>query len=351
MAAPISVTQNWHVNGAKPFDMIIDVRSPSEYELDHIPGAINLPVLSDDERAEVGTIYKQQSPFKARKRGAALISKNIAIHLDETLSNQNHDWAPLVYCWRGGQRSGAMARVFSEIGWSVSVLEGGYKYYRRQVQAGLTDIANTIKPVLLDGPTGSGKTVILHTLVNQGVQVIDLEHIACHRGSVLGSIPGQKQPAQRLFESLLYDAFSRIDLSKSVVIEAESSKIGGIHIPDVIWKAMLGASSIKISAAMNARVDHILNEYDHITTQPEPLLRLIHGMSNRHGHAITNEWKTLVADKDWHGLVMDLIVRHYDPAYLGSSERRQRSVLGMVHLEALNHDDFDQAARKIKTLL
>ena len=350
MAAPISITPNWHHNGSLPFDTIIDVRSPAEYELDHIPGAINLPVLSNDERAEVGTIYKQQSPFLARKRGAALISQNIAAHLDKTLKDKNHDWSPLVYCWRGGQRSGAMARIFSEIGWSVSVLEGGYKHYRRQVQDGLISIAKTMKPVLLDGPTGSGKTLILHALKDQGVQVIDLEDIACHRGSVLGAIPDQEQPAQRLFESLLYQALRLIDLTKTVVMEAESSKIGGLHIPDVIWKAMLGASCINISTKLDARVDHILNEYHHITTEPDALLRLIHGMTNRHGYAITDEWKTLVADKHWRGLVMNVIAQHYDPAYQGSSGRRQRRVLGAVHLDALEQDHLYQAARDIKAL-
>jgi tRNA 2-selenouridine synthase len=351
MAAPITITPDWYGNGPQTYDAIIDVRSPAEYEIDHIPGAINLPVLSNAERAEIGTIYKQQSPFLARKRGATLISRNIADHLDHTLINRPSDWSPLVYCWRGGQRSGAMARVFSEIGWPVAVLEGGYKHYRRQVQTGLIALAQNIKPILLDGPTGSGKTVILHTLRKEGAQVIDLERIACHRGSVLGSIPGQKQPSQRLFESHLYDEFIQLDHNKSVIMEAESSKIGSLHIPDSIWKAMLGATCIKISTPIEARVDHILSEYDHIMKQPEALLRLIHGMTNRHGHVVTQEWKALIANKDWRGLVMNLIAQHYDPAYQGSSDRRQRKALGAIHLDKLNHDHLQKASRDILALL
>ena len=351
MAAPITITPDWHGNGPQKYDAIIDVRSPAEYEIDHIPGAINLPVLSNAERAEIGTIYKQQSPFLARKRGAALISRNIANHLDHTLINHKNDWSPLVYCWRGGQRSGAMARVFSEIGWSVAVLEGGYKHYRRQVQAGLIELAQNIKPILLDGPTGSGKTVILHALIEEGMQVIDLERIACHRGSVLGGIPDQKQPAQRLFESHLYHEFIQLDLTKAVMMEAESSKIGGLHIPDSIWKAMLEATCIKISTPIEARVNHILTEYDHITKQPDILLRLVQGMANRHGHAVTQEWKALIADEDWQGLVIDLINQHYDPAYQGSSDRRQRKALGVIHLEKLDHDHLQKASRDILALL
>ncbi len=351
MAAPITITPDWRLKGTGHFDTIIDVRSPAEYLEDHIPGAINLPVLSNDERAEVGTIYKQQSPFKARKRGAALISQNIAKHLDDALKDKDNDWLPLVYCWRGGQRSGAMARIFSEIGWSVSVLEGGYKHYRRQVQLGLMETANAISPILLDGPTGSGKTVILHALVEQGGQVIDLEHIACHRGSVLGGIPGQDQPAQRLFESRLYDALKGMDMTKPVIMEAESSKIGGLHIPDAIWKAMLGAPCVKISTKMEARVNHILSEYEHITTHTDALLRLVKGMINRHGHDITNDWKSLIADKDWSGLVRDLITQHYDPAYQGSSERRQRKAIGRIHLEKLDKPHIENAAQEILALL
>ena len=348
MPAPIQQTSDWRGS----YDMIIDVRSPSEFADDHIPGAINLPVLSDNERAEIGTIYKQSSPFEARKAGAALISRNIARHLDQDLRHLPVDWSPLIYCWRGGQRSGAMARICSEIGWSVHILDGGYKSYRRAVQHDLTTLAGELHPVMLDGATGVGKTLILSALTGYQTQSLDLEALAAHRGSVLGAMPDQPQPSQRLFESRLCDALARLDRTQSVIIEAESSKIGQIHIPDALWKAMLTAPSITITADMAARVQYILRDYVHIIDDPSVLTNLVHGMVRRHGYAVTSEWSALIADADWPRLVMHLIQTHYDPAYAGSAKRRhQRANLGVIHMETLTDKDINQAAARIAKII
>lgn len=343
MPAPIQKTSDWHGE----YDTIIDVRSPSEFADDHIPGAINLPVLSDEERVEVGIIYKQSSPFAARKIGAALISRNIANHLDQQLGQYPSDWSPLIYCWRGGQRSGAMARICSEIGWPVHILDGGYKAYRRMVRAALTDLASQLHPVMLDGATGVGKTLILSALAKYDVQSIDLEALAVHRGSVLGSIPDQQQPSQRLFESQLLDAFMQCDMNRPVLIEAESSKIGQIHIPDGLWKKMISAPSITITADLAARVNYIMRDYDHIISDPSVLTKLVYGMVRRHGYAVTTEWSSMIKDENWPELVTHLIENHYDPAYQSSARRRKRVSLGLIHMETLTDKHIKHAAIQI----
>ena len=180
------------------FDDIIDVRSPAEFAEDHIPrGQISLPVLSDAERALVGTIYVQDSRFKARRIGAALVARNIAAHLEGSLKDKSGGWAPLVYCWRGGQRSGAMATVLAQVGWRTAVVAGGYKTWRRRVTAALYDGVPPRRLILLDGYTGSAKTEILHRLTALGVQTLDLEGLADHRGSLFGGLAGtRRSPAE-----------------------------------------------------------------------------------------------------------------------------------------------------------
>ncbi|MGC1304924.1 MAG: tRNA 2-selenouridine(34) synthase MnmH, partial [Caulobacteraceae bacterium] len=223
--------QTW----AQAFDEVIDVRSPSEFAEDHAPGAVNLPVLSDDERAEVGTIYVQESKFQARRLGAALIVRNIGEHLKGPLRDRPATYRPLVYCWRGGQRSAAMATILAQIGWRTTVLKGGHATYRRQVVEALYETPLTLKPVLLAGHTGVAKTEMLQRLAARGVQALDLEELASHRGSLFGARPGRPQPHQKLFESRLWAALGAFDPQRPVAIEAESSKIGDLLIPPSLW--------------------------------------------------------------------------------------------------------------------
>src|SRR6188474_3521832 len=187
----------------RSFDAIIDVRSPAEFAEDHVPGALSCPVLDNDERARVGTIYKQTSPYEAKKIGAALVARNIAGHLEAALADKPRGWKPLVYCWRGGQRSAAMAHVLREVGWDAMTLQGGYKAYRRYVVASLAQLPQRINFRVIHGVTGSGKSRLLRALADAGAQVLDLEDLAAHRGSVLGNLPGRPQPSQKMFESLL----------------------------------------------------------------------------------------------------------------------------------------------------
>ncbi|MEL6685966.1 MAG: tRNA 2-selenouridine(34) synthase MnmH, partial [Pseudomonadota bacterium] len=216
------------------FDSVIDVRSPAEFAQDHIPGAINLPALSNAQRAEVGTIYKQISPFDGRKVGAGMVIRNVADHIDGPLMEKDGGWRPLVYCWRGGQRSGVFSTLLSEIGWRADTVKGGYTSFRRLVKANLYDAPLPHRLILLDGYTGTAKTAILPRLAARGVQVIDLEALAAHRGSLLGGMPGG-QPPQKAFETSLAVALSRLDPARPVIVEAESSKIGRRIIPGAVW--------------------------------------------------------------------------------------------------------------------
>ncbi|MCL4153006.1 UNVERIFIED_CONTAM: hypothetical protein GTU68_052311 [Idotea baltica] len=240
------------------FDTVIDVRSPAEFAEDHVPGAINLPALSNEERARVGTIYVQETPFKARKIGAALVARNVAAHLDGPLKDMDGGWQPLVYCWRGGQRSGSFASILSQIGWRAEVVEGGYQSYRNLVHDALYETALPHRLILLDGNTGTAKTDILHRLNALGVQVLDLEGLANHRGSLLGAMEGG-QPAQKGFETALACALDALDPKRPVLVEAESSKVGARIVPPSLWSAMKAAPRIEIDAPLDARAQYLAN--------------------------------------------------------------------------------------------
>ena len=321
------------------FDAIIDVRSPAEFAEDHVPGAINLPVLDDAQRAAVGTEYVQRSKFLARRSGAAMVARNIADHLEGGLADRDGSFQPLVYCWRGGQRSGAMVTVMDQVGWPVTLLEGGYQTWRRQVVAGLYDAPPALRIVLIDGPTGSGKTEILKRLSVHGIQTIDLEGLANHRGSLFGAMP-DGQPSQKAFESRLYDALQRLDPARPIVVEAESSRVGERTVPPGLWAAMGTGQVITLSAPLAARARHIVETYVEIAADPDRLSRL----PRHHARATVSEWRAMAARGEIEPLAGQLMAAHYDPAYARTSDRRDRTVLGTVTLTTLDVDDQTRAA-------
>lgn len=233
------------------YDATIDVRSPAEYAQDHIPGSVNMPVLDDDERARVGCVYKQQGAFEARRMGAALVARNAARHIEGPLANHGKSWRPMIYCWRGGQRSGAFATILSQIGWRVGVVAGGYKSWRRVVSDAVqSPVPLAHRVILLDGNTGTAKTEVLRKIAAAGGQVIDLECLARHRGSVFGRHATSAQPSQRFFESSLALALSSLDTTRPLIIEAESPRIGCLHLPSALKSAM--RSGCARSSASNA---------------------------------------------------------------------------------------------------
>ena len=317
------------------FDAIIDVRSPGEFALDHIPGAINLPVLDDAQRAAVGTEYVQGSKFLARRSGAVMVARNIAAHLEGALADRGGGFKPLVHCWRGGQRSGAMVTVMGQIGWPVTVLDGGYQTWRRQVTAGVYDTPLPHRLTLLDGPTGSGKTALLAALAERGVQTLDLEALAAHRGSLFGAMPGG-QPSQKAFESRVHDALSRLDPARPVVVEAESSKIGARLVPPSLWAAMAAAPVIEIVAPVEARVAHTVATYADIAADPTALDLALSRLPRHHAKVMIAEWRAMAARGALSDLARQLIEVHYDPAYRRTGADRGRPVLDRLVLEDLS---------------
>lgn len=312
---------------ALPVDTIIDVRAPVEYAHDHVPGSINLPVLDDAERAEVGTLYKRRSRFDARKLGAALVARNTARHLDEVLADKDGGWQPLIYCWRGGQRSGAFATILDQVGWRVRVLEGGYMSYRHQVKAMLYDASlEHLDLVLLSGGTGTGKTALLHALAAQGAQVLDIEGLAEHRGSLFGET-GAAQPSQKMFETRLAMQIDGFDPARTVFAEAESSKIGERSIPPSLWAAMGTAPRIRVTAPIAARTRFLCEAYEELTHDAPTVHALLDRLRSYHGHEQVAAWKAQAAAGDWLAMVEGLVVQHYDARYARTVEAPTETVL------------------------
>ncbi|TCV90704.1 tRNA 2-selenouridine(34) synthase MnmH [Sulfurirhabdus autotrophica] len=303
------------VSQLSEFDEIIDVRSPSEFREDHIPGAINFPVLNDEERARVGTIYKQVSTFDAKKVGAALVSRNIADHIDEHFCNKPKNWRPLIYCWRGGSRSGAMVHILNKIGWRAGQLEGGYKSYRRSVLEELEILPAKFQYRVVCGLTGSGKSRLLQAIEKLGAQVLDLEGLALHRGSVLGNWPETDQPPQKLFDSSVWWKLRHFDPARPVYLEAESKKVGNIRVPEALIQAMWQGQCIRLEVSRELRITLLKEEYAHYLENPESLNKKLDFLTSIYGHDQIEKWKQLVQDGHWDSLVMALLERHYDPSY------------------------------------
>lgn len=318
---------------ALPFDDLVDVRSPAEFAEDHLPGALSLPVLSNAERAKVGTIYVQEDRFLARKIGAALVSRNAAAHLEGPLADRPGGWRPLVYCWRGGQRSRSFATILSEVGWRAETLAGGYKSYRRLVVAALYEAPVALPVVLIDGGTGTAKTRLLAALAAAGGQVIDLEAMAAHRGSLFGPV-GSAQPSQKMFESRLAEALTRLAPDRPVFVEAESSKIGDIVVPPSLWKAMLAAHRIEITAPLAARVAHLLHSYPDLTGDPARLDAVLARLLRYHGHDRIAHWRALAAAGAHARLAQELVTEHYDPRYARSGSGATPEAIDLPDLEA-----------------
>ncbi|MGB8814692.1 MAG: tRNA 2-selenouridine(34) synthase MnmH [Paracoccaceae bacterium] len=296
------------------FDDIIDVRAPAEWAEDHIPGAINLPVLNDAERAEVGTIYKQVNPFTARKLGAALVARNAATHLQGPLADKGGAWRPLVYCWRGGQRSGSFATILAQVGWRVELVAGGYKAWRALVVDALYNQPVRSPVVVLDGNTGSAKTDVLSLLAARGVQVIDLEGLARHRGSLFGAMPGG-QPSQKAFETALAMHLARLDPARPVVVEAESSKVGNCRLPPELWKAMVAAPRVAIVAPVSARAAYLVRAYSDLIEDGARLAEVIARLRPVHAAEVIDAWQEMALAGEFETLAADLMAQHYDPRY------------------------------------
>ena len=326
------------------FDTLIDVRSPSEFAEDHVPGAVNMPVLSDEERARVGTLYKQVSAFEARKVGGALVARNTAAHVERSMQGRGGGWRPLIHCWRGGMRSGAFATILRAIGWRAETVEGGYKAYRAGVVRALYNDAFPAPVILLDGLTGTAKTQVLARLPDHGVQVIDLEGLAGHRGSLFGWQGAQ--PSQKAFETALAAELVRLDPARPVVVEAESSKVGERMVPVSLWKAMRAAPAIAVTAPLAERAAFTVRAYADVTEDRARLGRLIDKLRPYQPAERIDAWHAMAAAGRDAALSAALMAEHYDPRYAKQARRRPEPA-ATVALTALSEGALDAAAARV----
>jgi len=298
------------------FGAVIDARSPGEFGEDHLPGAQNWPVLEDDERRLVGTEYKQVSPFEAKKRGAALVAKNIAAHIERHVMQQPKAWQPLVYCWRGGQRSGSMAWFLDQMGFRTHVLDGGYKAIRAAVMAELELLPLRFEFNVVCGKTGSGKTRLLGALRDAGAQVLDLEDLASHRGSVLGVLPGRPQPSQRAFETVLWNKLRAFDTERPVYVESESKKVGNLRVPEALMSRIREhGRCLRVEMPDSGRLELLLQDYDFFARDVELFCRLLDCLASLRGRETVKAWQAGARAGRIAEVFLELMHVHYDPGY------------------------------------
>ena len=316
---PVSATEV--IGRLADFDAIIDARSEAEYLEDHLPGAVNWPTLNNAERVEIGTLYKQVNPFEARKRGAALAARNIAAHIERSVMDKPRDWQPLAYCWRGGQRSGSLALILCQIGFRVTLVEGGYKAFRAALVQDIVARVPKLSFKVICGPTGSGKTRLLQALAAQGAQVLDLEALANHRSSVLGAMPGLAQPTQKRFETLIWDKLRSFDPALPVFVESESKKVGNLSVPAALMDGMRASPCLNLQLSDAQRVALLLEDYAYLTQDVAYFCERLAKLTELKGHEVVGRWQTMAQQGDFSSVVMELLIQHYDPAYLQSMQR------------------------------
>jgi tRNA 2-selenouridine synthase len=328
---------------------VIDVRTPAEYAQDHLPGAVNHPVLSDEERVLVGTINRQSGSFEANVKGAALVAANIAAMLAGPLADKPRGWDPLLYCWRGGSRSWSLAAVLARIGWRVALLDGGYRSYRQRVVGDIDTLSASLAFMVVAGPTGSGKTRVLQMAAQQGAQMLDLEALASHRGSVLGSVPGSPQPSQKAFDALLWRELRAFDPSRPVLVESESRKIGQLHLPESLMTRMRASPCVKLDVPVDVRISLLRGQYPHLEEDREALKQRLDRLVPLYQDKRVGEWRALADAGQWDQLVRRLLLEHYDPAYHRSMLRNYGQIgeAASISLLAATDDALADAAEAL----
>ncbi|MES2830514.1 MAG: tRNA 2-selenouridine(34) synthase MnmH [Pseudomonadota bacterium] len=328
------------------YDLIIDARCPREFAEDHIPGAVNLPVVNDEEYAEVGTLHRTDA-MGAYQIGVQYSLRNIARHLSESVAGLNRKSRILVYCFRGGKRSRLWFDALDVIGYRVDKLKGGWKGYRRWVNEQLKVVPGKFQYNVLNGPTGCGKTRLLTALRQAGAQVLDLEELAAHRGSVIGALPGRPQPPQKYFDSLLLDNFSSYSPDRPIWVEAESKKIGNVQLPESLLVAMRASNVFSVKTAMAQRVRMWREDYAHFEDDPAALVTKLQFLGPLVGNAELKEWENLAERKAIPELFERLMTTHYDVAYKRSSLRNypQLSNAPVIALDDLSPEALGEIAK------
>ena len=303
------------------FDTVIDARSEGEYAEDHLPCAVNWPTLNNDERRDIGTLYKQVNAFEAKKRGAAIAARNIAAHIDREVIDKPKEWRPVAYCWRGGQRSGSLSTILGHIGFRVTLVEGGYKAFRAAMLLDIERLVASFDWRVICGTTGSGKTRLLQALIHEGAQVVDLEGLANHRSSVLGAIPGLLQPTQKRFDTLIWDALRHLDPLRPVYIESESKKVGNVAVPVSLIEAMRKSTCLNLVLPDADRVALLMEDYDFFVKDTEYFCDRLQILTEFRGKTVVEDWKSSVRAGQIEPVVQALLTEHYDPVYVQSMKR------------------------------
>ena len=342
---PVKYITDWR---SKKFTEIIDVRSPKEYYEDHIPKSINLPVLNDSERSLIGSIYKKDSPFKAKKLGASIISKNISKFIKNEFLYKAGDWKPLIYCWRGGQRSKSLAIILSEIGWEVFVVKDGYKRYRNYINQNLNKLTNIFKFIVLRGATGTGKTKILSRLEKIGCPALNLEVLANHKGSLLGKNAASPQPSQKLFESLIYSKLNEFDKKYPVIVESESSKIGNLYLPSQMIKKIKISPCIDLEANIKARADFLVKDYSEFILNKNNFKDFFRHTRKKLGNKIVSKWSQNYRKSNWNELALQLINEYYDPLYKHKKNEKENNILEIYKLNKINTSSINKISDYLK---
>ncbi len=331
------------------FDAVIDARSEGEFALDHLPGAQNWPTLHDDERITIGTLYKQVSPFEARKLGGVTAARNIASNIETHALDKPKHWAPLAYCWRGGQRSGSLSLVLDQIGFKVTLVQGGYKAFRAAMLEDIPLQAQRLQFEVVCGTTGCGKTRLLHALAAEGAQVLDLEGLANHRSSLLGAVPGLPQPTQKRFDTLVWDTLRKFDATRPVYVESESKKIGNLTLPTALVERMHASPCLQLSLPTEERIELLLEDYSHLVHDTAYFCHRLDVMAEFRGKVVVQGWKDQVAAGNFRPVVQDLLTQHYDPSYLKSMQNNFRHFGAACSITASNRSA--DAMRKLAQAL
>lgn len=331
------------------FDTIIDARSEGEFDEDHLPGAVNWPTLNNEERIFIGTTYKQVNAFEAKKRGAAIAARNIAGHIDRHVIDKPKDWKPLAYCWRGGKRSGSLSLILDQIGFRVTLVEGGYKAFRAALVQDIPRLVSRLNWQVICGTTGSGKTRLLTALAMEGAQVLDLEALANHRSSVLGAIPGLPQPTQKRFDTLVWEQLSSFEPSRPVFVESESKKVGNVAVPTSLIEAMRASPCLNLVLPDTNRVQLLMEDYDFFVKDSEAFCERLQVLTEFRGKVLVDEWLASVRAGNIAPVVQELLTLHYDPVYLQSMRRNFKQFENSKLIAPQDHTagSMGQLAREI----
>lgn len=310
--------------------VLLDVRSPGEFEKGHVPGAINLPLFTNDERAKVGTLYKKEGPTEALLLGLDFVGPRMT-SLVRQVQKLASEQRVCIYCWRGGKRSGSIGWLLDLAGFDVWIIEGGYKKYRHHVLDSLASLQLNL--VVLGGKTGAGKTLILHALAQQGEQIIDLEGLANHKGSAFGWIGENPQPSTEHFENTLLDYLQGLDKTRRIWIENESRSVGKVYLPDDLWLQMRAAPVVEIILPEGERVQHLVDTYTQ--TKVADLEAAFKNLRKRLGGQHIQAALEALEKNDF-AQAARIALQYYDKAYQAGMEKRNPDTISTLEVDRLD---------------